>query len=756
LLRLGALLAGVALLAVGLGVGILRGRADRQSLDRRLADEAHTRLDAIHDEFVRARDVLLLSAQNPAFVEFYEQLSGTRDEKLKAGSFQLDEVNSALAYLVHLHPDSIAEVSFIDANGAENARVVRGVQATPADLSLNETGSSFFAPTIALGQGQVYQAQPHLSPDSNDWVVSSSTVIPGPVGANRAILHVEATLRSLASLPQAALEGIAYLIVDADTGAVISDSRDPQRFSAPLGDPGNRSFVDLVASRVDSGVSTFGNRRAAFERMKNTTTNANDWYIVASGPALAAGLADNFGPSTLIPMAAGLIMIAFALASFRGYQHWLKVAALSDPLTRLPNRNMFADRVQQALLANKRSGADLAVLVLDLDRFKEINDTLGHHCGDELLMAIGPRIQTALRQSDTVARLGGDEFAILLPTVEGPSHALEVAQRILACLREPFVVGELSLDIEASIGIAVAPFHGEDFNELLQHADIAMYVAKNSHVGASLYDTALDTYNPARLSMLGELRRAIEEDELELYYQPKITLANQKLYGVEALLRWNHPQRGLVMPDEFIPFAEHTALIGPLTDWVINQAMADVRRWLDHGREVIVSVNVSTHSLLDQRLCDTVREILERHSVPSRLLMIEITETAIMTDPAQAREVLVALDALGVELSIDDFGTGYSSLAYLRTLPVHELKIDRSFVMNMCSQTGDAVIVRSVIDLGRNLGLRVIAEGVEDVDARDQLLANGCEIGQGYLWSRPVPRVGIEAMLDLQPVATPS
>ena len=750
-LRLGALTAGVVLVAVGVGVGVLHGRSDRQTLDRRLHVEARQRAAAIVDYFDRAADVMLLSAQNPAFGNFYD-LPGTREQKLVDGNAALEEAAAALAYMVRLYPDSIGEVCFIDAHGAENARVVRTVRADVEDLSSNESANPFFAPTIALGQGQVYQARPYVSPDTGEWVISNSTVIPGPVGSNRAMIHFEVTLRSFAVMSQSAPDGTAYLIVDADTGAVISDSRDPQRFGAPLGQPDNHGFVDLVG--LDSGVRTIGDRRVAFEHIKSTASNANNWLIVASSPALAGGLFDDFGPSTWIPLLAGLMLMAFAIASFRGYQHWLKMAALSDPLTRLPNRNMFADRVQQALLANKRSGTDLAVLVLDIDRFKEINDTLGHHCGDELLMAIGPRIQTALRQSDTVARLGGDEFAILLPSVEGASHALEVAERILACLRDPFAVGGLSLDAEASMGIAIAPSHGEDFNELLQHAEVAMYVAKKSRVGVSLYDIALDTYNPARLSMLSELRRAIEDDELELYYQPKIILANQELYGAEALLRWNHPERGLVMPDEFIPFAEHTALIGPLTEWVINRAMTDVRRWLDRGRAVIVSVNVSTHSLLDHRLCATVQEILDRHNVPSRLLMIEITETAIMTDPAKAREVLIALDALGVELSIDDFGTGYSSLAYLRTLPVHELKIDRSFVMSMRSQNGDAVIVRSVIDLGRNLGLRVIAEGVEDADTRERLLANGCEIGQGYLWSRPVPVVGIEALLDLQPVLT--
>ena len=334
------------------------------------------------------------------------------------------------------------------------------------------------------------------------------------------------------------------------------------------------------------------------------------------------------------------------------------------------------------------------------------------------------------------------------------ADALEVAQRVLAGFSEPFQVENLAIEMKASIGVAIAPRHGTDYALLLQHADTAMYVAKVSGSGVSVYDPALHSHDPQRLSMLGDLRRAIDNQELALHYQPKTCLPTNTTCGMEALLRWHHPRRGLTMPGDFIPYAEHTSLIQPLTKWVIEHAIRDMRSWLDEGRELLVSINVSARSLHDFRLCDVIAEKLKRYDVPSRLLVLEITETAFMTEPAKAREVLIALSAMGIELSIDDFGTGHSSLTYLTSLPIHELKIDKSFVMAMGHGTDDAVIVKSVIDLGHNLGLRVVAEGVEDRRTCDLLVEAGCRMAQGYLWSRPIPfdRIGPWIDMLLEPV----
>jgi len=450
--------------------------------------------------------------------------------------------------------------------------------------------------------------------------------------------------------------------------------------------------------------------------------------------------------ATPVAFAAGLGLLGVFWAIVVGYQRRTERQAaenahqaLHDALTGLPNRTLLHDRTAQALRAADRELVPAALLLLDLDRFKEVNDTLGHHHGDLLLVQVGQRLRAALRGVDTVARLGGDEFAVLLPTVATAAGAVEVAKKLQASLSEPFAVEGLTLDIETSIGIAVYPDHAGDPDELLQRADIAMYAAKATHAGFVLFDAALDQHSPRRLALLGELRRAIEQQQLVLHYQPKVDAHTGRVLGVEALVRWQHPEHGLVQPDDFIPLAERTGLIAPLTHDVLDQALRQCQAWQQAGHELPVAVNVSARRLLDLAFPDEVAGLLARWQVPARLLVVEITESTIMADPQRALEVLGRLHELGVELAIDDFGTGYSSMAYLKTLPVHELKVDRSFVMQMTSSTRDAVIVRSTVDLGRNLGLRVVAEGVEDPATWDELDALGCDAIQGYHISRPVP-----------------
>jgi diguanylate cyclase (GGDEF)-like protein len=429
--------------------------------------------------------------------------------------------------------------------------------------------------------------------------------------------------------------------------------------------------------------------------------------------------------------------------------------ALHDPLTALPNRILLRDRTDQAIRQADRDLVAAALLLLDLDRFKEVNDTLGHHYGDQLLIQVGQRLQAALRQVDTVARLGGDEFAVLLPRVATAEGAVAVASKLQAALEEPFLLEGLTVDVEASIGVALYPDHGNDPEELLQHADIAMYTAKETHAGFVLFDPKLDQHSPRKLALLGELRRAIEHHQLVLHYQPKIHAHTRQVLGVEALVRWQHPTHGLVPPGEFIPLAERTGLIGPLTHYVLDAALGQCRRWQQAGHELSVAVNVSARRLLDLAFPDEVAGLLAHWEVPARLLVVEITESTIMADPQHALEVLSRLHNMGVQLSIDDFGTGYSSMAYLKNLPVHELKVDRSFVSQMTSNINDAVIVRSTVDLGRNLGLRVVAEGVEDATTWQELDALGCDAIQGYYISRPVPADDLISWLQQQ-AATPN
>jgi diguanylate cyclase (GGDEF)-like protein len=429
--------------------------------------------------------------------------------------------------------------------------------------------------------------------------------------------------------------------------------------------------------------------------------------------------------------------------------------ASHDALTGLPNRVQLHQCIAAATdPAHGSAGA--ALLLIDLDRFKEVNDTLGHHYGDQLLVQVSERLRGALRRSETVARLGGDEFAVLLPGVTDEQDVAAVAARLRDAMDTPFVLDGLSLSAGGSIGAALSPAHGSTAEELLQRADIAMYTAKAKRIGYTMFDSSQASTDPRKLTLAGDLRRGIEQDQLLLHYQPKVDAQTGAVLGAEALVRWQHPEHGLIPPDEFIPLAEHTGLITPLTRFVLDAALRQCRAWLAAGHELTVAVNVSTHRLLDLSFPDEVAGLLARWEVPARLLTVEITESAIMADPDRAMLVVERLHALGVHLSIDDFGTGYSSMAYLKTLPVQELKIDRSFVSSMTTSERDAVIVRSTVELGRNLGLRVIAEGVEDLSTWHELDAVGCDALQGYYISRPVPSDRFDEWLGSRPVVAPA
>ncbi|HWB72857.1 MAG TPA: EAL domain-containing protein [Egibacteraceae bacterium] len=410
--------------------------------------------------------------------------------------------------------------------------------------------------------------------------------------------------------------------------------------------------------------------------------------------------------------------------------------ALHDSLTGLPNRGLFHEQVQAAIAADV-TGARVAVMLIDLDRFKDVNDTLGHHTGDRLLQQIGARIRDALRPCDSIARLGGDEFAVLLPAVAG-AVAVRVAERIRARLCQPFDVDDMLLQVGGSIGIALAPDHGHSSSILLRCADVAMYHAKLSQSGVELYAPERDQYSPRRLTLVCELQAAIAGSGLAVHYQPQAELRTGRVVGVEALVRWHHPVHGPIAPDEFIPLAEQAGLIRGLTRYVLRCVLQQCQRWRSTGVDLTVAVNLSVRNLLDLELPDEVARLLVEFQVPARMLRLEITESCMMTDPRRTEEVLAKLRGMGVSLAIDDFGTGYSSLSSLGRLPVDEIKIDRSFVTKMLSAASDAVIVRSTIDLARNLGLRVVAEGVEDRATWNRLVTLGCDVAQGYYLSHPV------------------
>lgn len=415
----------------------------------------------------------------------------------------------------------------------------------------------------------------------------------------------------------------------------------------------------------------------------------------------------------------------------------LEHMAFTDPLTQLPNRTLFHDRLEQAIASARRDQRLFALFIMDLDRFKDINDTLGHHIGDMLLQQVALRLRGKLRESDTVARMGGDEFAVLLPTVNA-KHADMAARMLLQALRTPFVVEEHALDVGASIGIALYPDHGIDTNVLIQRADVAMYTAKNAGCGHAFYDARMDQHHPTRLALMGELRQAVEQEQFVLYFQPKVSLTTNRVVGVEALVRWRHPNGTLVLPDTFIPLLEQTGLIRSLTGWVMDEALRAGRELHDRKLEVPISVNISGRDLQDPYLADEFTEQLAVHQASPSWLELEITESAVMADAVSSLELLQRLSSMGLRLAIDDFGTGYSSLAYLKKLPVQSVKIDKSFVMGMAQDENDAAIVRTGIDLAHNLGLQVVGEGVANEDLLKRLRARGCDIAQGLYISRPL------------------
>ncbi len=416
-----------------------------------------------------------------------------------------------------------------------------------------------------------------------------------------------------------------------------------------------------------------------------------------------------------------------------------------DNLTELPNRVLLHDRLEQAINTAIQRKSDIGLVILDLDRFKEVNDTLGHFAGDRLLKKVALRLTGVVKKSDTLSRMGGDEFAILLTRVDDTKILQGFLKGITKAMALPFTLEGMPLDVQASMGVAICPEHGRDADTLIQRAEVAMYAAKQQKSGHVIYSSKLDHYSPRRLTLMGELRRALQEEELILYYQPKVDLKRKKVEKAEALIRWQHPKHGLLGPAEFIDLAERTGLIKDVTKWALNESIKQMLLWQEKGLSMSLAVNVSPACLLSSELPEIITGILGSHNLGDSGLTIEITETSIIKDPDLAYEILNRLKDLGADISIDDFGTGYSSLAHLKKLPVSEMKIDKSFVVDMLDNEDDEIIVKSIIDLAHNLGLIVVAEGVETKEVVRRLQELNCDVLQGYYFSKPLPANQFEA-----------
>jgi diguanylate cyclase (GGDEF)-like protein len=454
-----------------------------------------------------------------------------------------------------------------------------------------------------------------------------------------------------------------------------------------------------------------------------------------------------------LELIAGLALLYLALFAITASvsRGWRREAALNaflaqhDTLTELPNRILFQRRAAAAVEAASRHGGFASLAIIDLDRFKDINDTLGHHNGDRLLTELAQRLAANMRPGDTVARLGGDEFGLVLRGVADPAPAL---QRLREVIDHEVEVSGLPLSVQASVGFATFPENGTDADELLQRADVAMYAAKTRHTGVMRYEPALDQYDAASLSRVSQLRRAMDEGQLLLHYQPQATLSDGTVRAVEALVRWQHPTEGFLYPGSFLPLAEQTDVIDKLTHWVLRKALSEIRDLGSAEEPISVAVNVSARSVGRPGFADEVLEILEELDMPADRLIVEVTETALLIDPERAAGVLARLAAAGVKISLDDFGQGQTSLGYLSALPLHEIKIDRSFVGDMLDNAAHAAIVRSIIDLGHNLDLRVVGEGVETDPTLASLNESGCDVVQGFLFARPMPMTALQSWIQ--------
>ncbi|HYZ20392.1 MAG TPA: EAL domain-containing protein [Gaiellaceae bacterium] len=548
-------------------------------------------------------------------------------------------------------------------------------------------------------------------------------------------------------------EGVLLVKLYTRDGTV-TYSNDHRLIGTRTGDP--RHLREARQGSIRGDVTSIADGRKALRTYAPVAVRGGTGVVAIYqdyGPIAAAAR------STFVPVAgifeAALVLLFVSLVPLlrrvakriRRQMDEIERRALYDETTGLPNRTLFRDRIGQALRSARREQSSAAVLLLDIDRFKEINDALGHDTGDLLLKAVGDRLAEQLRESDTLARLGGDEFGILLPkaTVD---EAQQAAGRVHAALEASFALRELPLEVAASIGVVAYPQHGNDADTLLKHADVAMYIAKDAQDETAVYDAEQDTNDADRLALAGELRRGIEGGELVVHYQPKADLESGSIVGAEALVRWEHPERGLVPPNDFISVAERTGLIKPLSRYVLAEAIRQCSAWNAAGLELHVAVNLTIPDLLDLELPDRIAELLEEHGVGADQLELEITESTILADPFRVRGVLTRLNEMGLRLAIDDFGTGYSSLAYLKRLPVQTIKIDRSFVMDMCNDASDATIVRSTIDLGRNLGLAIVAEGVESQEIWDALREQGCSLAQGYFIGKPTSPDALAAQVE--------
>ena len=713
----------------------------------------------------------------------FARLLDQNSEKLKlsarvlAGDFAFREAiathdTGTIASVLANHGARIGATAmvFVDLKGVVIADTLQQPQASARTFEYPELlGKDSPGASLEVLDGHAFQlvSVPVLAPLPIGWVVMGFAVDDALARDLRQLTELEVSFtlegappahRMLAStLDERAQQALLKLLparADAASQMVMNIAGiDHQALVIPLNaDKVDGRIVAVLHRSLDDAL-------AAFERLRNTLIVLAGLSLVLSIIGSVAVARNITRPLETLASAAARIeqgdyaapvdvrrsdeigVLASSLNHMRGSiadrERRILKLAYEDPLTDLANRSRFSNELERAITQARDGRRKLTILMMDLDRFKYVNDTLGHGVGDHVLREVSTRLQDTVKHAECIARLGGDEFAILVRHAGNIDFAA-TARQIIAALEAPILFEGQPLDVGTSIGIAHFPEHGQDAQTLVRNADIAMYAAKRDKTGFATYEQHYDTSQQEHLSLLGELRRAVELNELRLYYQPKVSLHSSHVSAVEALIRWEHPVRGLVSPAQFIPFAEHTGYIKLLTRWVLREAVRQCGEWLREGLTLQVSVNISARDLMNRELPEHVAELLAEYEVTPGLLCLEITESGFMEDPGHAQKVLDRLAELGVKLSIDDYGTGYSSLSYIMKLPVQELKIDRSFISRMATDEEISTIVRSTIDLGHNLGLQVVAEGVEDLAVWNMLRSLGCDDAQGYFMSRPL------------------
>jgi diguanylate cyclase (GGDEF)-like protein/PAS domain S-box-containing protein len=598
---------------------------------------------------------------------------------------------------------------------------------------------------VSLGVLEVMRHEAQVFGSSDEQVLAGlADVVAIAVANARALASVAASEQRLRNVYSAIACGI--LVQDPDGVILHANAVAEEIVGYSLDQMRGRSSVGLWKIVGDDGVEQAPTQRRVLRAAATGVAERNVTSCIIPPNGQRRWLMLNAVPVTDAEGRVQVVSSFIDITEHKRAEDTLAYQTLHDDLTGLPNRVFLHDRLDQTIAVAQRDDGPLALLLMDLDHFKEINDTLGHHSGDELLRQVGLRLRAAVRSDDTVARLGGDEFAILLPGADLAS-AERVAAELLEALKAPVYLEGRALGVGASIGIAMRPAHGDDADVLLRRADVAMYVAKRAAGGYATYAPELDMHSPNRLLLMTELRNGIDNDELVLHYQPKLDLRTGEVAGVEALMRWRHPSRGLLAPDHFIPQAEQSGVVCLLSRWLLRATIGQSRAWSRTGQPLRIAANLSMRDLHEPGLANSISDLLVKAGVEPGLLELELTESTLMADPRRAIEVLTQLRRLGVQVAIDDFGTGYSSLALLKSLPVDTVKIDRSFVRDVATDESDLAIVRATISLAHSLGLRVVAEGVEDLAACRVLAQLGCDEAQGYYFSRPLPLPDLDVWL---------